>query len=294
MERDFAAEKRVKWVSWLVWKFQGILLVFMGFLYLGILGIAYFQGKLPQELLRKTDSKVALAALILLVAIGCFFWYAGKSLERLKPWSRWLTGILSSLHLLYSLIMGSVYGYAFFITLNKIPKTEAAIALIMLIIIILMGFLFYLWVFRALFDSRARIIFSRAYRERLAHNSFPHYAVGREKPLPWFDRYFGPLSILFYFILIIAIIAAIAVPNLLSARKAANEAGAIGTLRALYSSEQQFKLLKLNQGNYGDFMELQKKNLFSFPKNAGKNRFERHGYIFELHLVRQKGSSPST
>ena len=40
---------------------------------------------------------------------------------------------------------------------------------------------------------------------------------------------------------IIGIIAAIAIPNLLAARRSANEAGAIGTLRTIATSEQTYQ-----------------------------------------------------
>jgi len=55
---------------------------------------------------------------------------------------------------------------------------------------------------------------------------------------------------------IIAIIAAIAVPNLLTARMAANETGAIAGLRTLGSSQVAYSAV--NNGNYGTIAELVK------------------------------------
>ena len=53
---------------------------------------------------------------------------------------------------------------------------------------------------------------------------------------------------------IIAIIAAIAIPNLLRSRMAANEASAIGSLRTISSAEIQFQAANiLTVGNVGSF-----------------------------------------
>jgi len=53
---------------------------------------------------------------------------------------------------------------------------------------------------------------------------------------------------------IIAIIAAIAVPNLLTARMAANETGAIANLRTIGSAQVAYSAT--NNGNYGTFSQL--------------------------------------
>src|SRR5262245_66435425 len=63
-------------------------------------------------------------------------------------------------------------------------------------------------------------------------------------------------------IAIIAIIASIAIPNLLSARVSANETSAIATLRNISSAEAQFQGSAKNdedgdgEGEYGFFAEL--------------------------------------
>jgi type IV pilus assembly protein PilA len=54
---------------------------------------------------------------------------------------------------------------------------------------------------------------------------------------------------------IIGIIAAIAIPNLLSSRRAANEGSAIATMRILHSSESTYKETSGN-GAYGDIAAL--------------------------------------
>ncbi len=60
---------------------------------------------------------------------------------------------------------------------------------------------------------------------------------------------------------IIAIIAAIAIPNLLRSRMAANEASAIGSLRTISSAESQFLSMNFdldgdNLADYGSFSDL--------------------------------------
>ena len=81
---------------------------------------------------------------------------------------------------------------------------------------------------------------------------------------------------------IIAIIAAIAIPNLLASRKAANETSAIGTLRAIFSAEEQFRILKkLSNGGYGDLTELSNNGLFTAVGEGGLKA----GYIYNLNLT---------
>ena len=62
-------------------------------------------------------------------------------------------------------------------------------------------------------------------------------------------------------IAIIAIIAAIAIPNLLRSRMTANEGSAIGSMRTITSAEQQFQSAAINtfpsgMGMYGDLPTL--------------------------------------
>jgi prepilin-type N-terminal cleavage/methylation domain-containing protein len=54
---------------------------------------------------------------------------------------------------------------------------------------------------------------------------------------------------------IIGIIAAIAIPNLLASRKAANEASAVGTLRTIISAEATYQST-VGNGKYGDLAAL--------------------------------------
>jgi len=54
---------------------------------------------------------------------------------------------------------------------------------------------------------------------------------------------------------IIGIIAAIAIPNLLASRRAANEGSAQSSLRTIHSSEATYQATA-GQGDYGDFTDL--------------------------------------
>lgn len=61
-------------------------------------------------------------------------------------------------------------------------------------------------------------------------------------------------------IAVIAILAAIAIPNLLASRKAANESTAISNLRTLVSAQETFRS-RANPPTYADLEDLQDKGL---------------------------------
>jgi prepilin-type N-terminal cleavage/methylation domain-containing protein len=109
---------------------------------------------------------------------------------------------------------------------------------------------------------------------------------------------------------IIAIIAAIAVPNLLSSRLAANESNAISTLRNLVSAQAQFQTTGAvdddldGTGEYGSFAEMSgQSNLNTRASGAGltaaldppilgatfqnvdaNSRVNKSGYLFQVWL----------
>ena len=66
---------------------------------------------------------------------------------------------------------------------------------------------------------------------------------------------------------IIGIIAAIAIPNLLSSRRAANEGSAIASMRIIHSSEASYQATAGN-GVYGDLAALQSQRLIDSVLNA--------------------------
>ena len=75
---------------------------------------------------------------------------------------------------------------------------------------------------------------------------------------------------------IIGIIAAIAIPNLLASRKAANEAAAIGTLRTVISAEATYQSTAGN-GQYGDLTDLNTAKLVDDVLAGGDAK---NGYTF--------------
>ena len=79
---------------------------------------------------------------------------------------------------------------------------------------------------------------------------------------------------------IIGIIAAIAIPNLLASRRAANEGSAQQTLRTLHSSEATYQATS-GQGNFGSLADLRTVNLIDSVL-AGSNK---SGYVFAITPV---------
>jgi len=73
---------------------------------------------------------------------------------------------------------------------------------------------------------------------------------------------------------IIAIIAAIAIPNLLTARMAANEAAAIAGLRTIGSAELEYSIA--NNGSYADLDDLVAEDIIDarFSSGNGFNGYE--------------------
>lgn len=76
--------------------------------------------------------------------------------------------------------------------------------------------------------------------------------------------------------LIFPIIAAIAIPNLLAARRAANEAGAVATVRTLSAAEQTYRATA-GAGRCGDLKQLQAQRLID--SSLGESN-QKNGYRF--------------
>lgn len=90
---------------------------------------------------------------------------------------------------------------------------------------------------------------------------------------------------------IIGIIAAIAIPNLLASRRAANEASAISTLRTLTSAEATYQST-VGSGNYGTLTNLQGQNLVDSVLGASPN--VKSGYVFTITKVDQTTGASAT
>ena len=81
---------------------------------------------------------------------------------------------------------------------------------------------------------------------------------------------------------IIGIIAAIAIPNLLSARKAANESSAIGSLRTCGSAEVTYST---NNNTYGTLLQLTSANLIDTTiYNAYALTNAKSGYCYTVEV----------
>src|SRR5947208_2289102 len=79
-------------------------------------------------------------------------------------------------------------------------------------------------------------------------------------------------------IAVIAILAALAIPNLIGSRKAANETSAIATMRTVVTSEESYKSRNLGGTNlYGTLAQLETANLISWP-TAGT--YAKSGFTF--------------
>ncbi len=91
-------------------------------------------------------------------------------------------------------------------------------------------------------------------------------------------------------VLIIGIVAAIAIPNLLSARRAANEASAIASLRNFHSAQLQ---AHHSGGKYLYFFELQDKGLIDSSYDVSYYPAVKSGYIFYITMVSPYDSTVS-
>ena len=78
---------------------------------------------------------------------------------------------------------------------------------------------------------------------------------------------------------IIGIIAAIAIPNLLASKRAANEASAIASTRTLTGAESTYQSTK-GQGEYGDLAQLAGEGLIDNVLGASPN--QKGGYVFAV------------
>jgi type IV pilus assembly protein PilA len=82
---------------------------------------------------------------------------------------------------------------------------------------------------------------------------------------------------------IIGIIAAIAIPNLLASRRAANEGSAQSSLRTIYSSEATYQSTA-GAGNFGDLSDLRTANLVDAVLGSADTS-TKSGYSFTVTPV---------
>ena len=90
---------------------------------------------------------------------------------------------------------------------------------------------------------------------------------------------------------IIGIIAAIAVPSLISSRRAANESSAITAVRVLSSAEMTYRETYGDRTVYADIAELRARLLVdSVLGNATTPGNAKSGYVFNVTLPADKGT----
>jgi prepilin-type N-terminal cleavage/methylation domain-containing protein len=93
-------------------------------------------------------------------------------------------------------------------------------------------------------------------------------------------------------IAVIAILAAIAIPNLLSSRQSANETAAIGAMKALNSAEAQYRT---RNRAYGTIANLASSNLVDPALAAATSSSNpRNGYTFNLTVTNASTSYYAT
>jgi type IV pilus assembly protein PilA len=84
---------------------------------------------------------------------------------------------------------------------------------------------------------------------------------------------------------IIGIIAAIAIPNLLASRRAANEGSALATMRVIFSSEATYQATS-GAGDYGSLSDLATAGLIDTVVAAATTATDaKSGYVFDCDPV---------
>jgi prepilin-type N-terminal cleavage/methylation domain-containing protein len=89
-------------------------------------------------------------------------------------------------------------------------------------------------------------------------------------------------------VVIIGIIAAIAIPNLLASRRAANEASAVSSLRTLSGAQATYQTT-LGQGDYGSLAQLNTGGLVDSVL-AGGNK---SGYTYTVTVTARTNTQPA-
>jgi type IV pilus assembly protein PilA len=83
-------------------------------------------------------------------------------------------------------------------------------------------------------------------------------------------------------VVITGILAGIALPNLVTSRRAANEASAVSSLKTI-SNAQAAYLFSFGAGQYGSLLQL--KNAALIDPQIGNSPNRKHRYLFEISLI---------
>lgn len=93
-------------------------------------------------------------------------------------------------------------------------------------------------------------------------------------------------------VVIIGIIAAIAIPNLLASRRAANESSAIASLRTIHGSQATYAT-SLGSGNFGTLGNLSNAGLLDTVLGCSSEPCLKSGYKFNSGVTTASVSSPA-
>ena len=210
LTKDKPAEKRVKLLAWIQWKFAGWFYVIFG-----IVGFFIVLGQFSEKNPNQTPENWAnLLLMPFYFVVGILFLWIGKALERLRPWARWITAGLVFLNLLSILVIALVL-LAISFPRFSLPKLELKLEYLLILwlsLFILLNLGYYLWALRALFDKRAKKIFSSAYRQKRTKGEL----IESEKTpsLSRFDRWMPWITILGSLLLILGLVIALATETL--------------------------------------------------------------------------------
>ena len=94
-------------------------------------------------------------------------------------------------------------------------------------------------------------------------------------------------------VVIIGIIAAIAIPNLLASRRAANEGSAISALRVIHGAEVTYAATT-GAGNYGALTDLKTANLIDSTVASSTATAPKSGYFFTVGKTDFTSGAPSS
>jgi len=89
-------------------------------------------------------------------------------------------------------------------------------------------------------------------------------------------------------VVIIGIIAAIAIPNLLAARRSANEGSAVSSLRTVHGGEMTYQATT-GAGQYGTLTQLRDAGVLDVQLGSGS----KSGYTFAITPIASTGTAPA-
>ena len=93
-------------------------------------------------------------------------------------------------------------------------------------------------------------------------------------------------------VVIIGIIAAIAIPNLLAARRSANEGSAISSLRTVHGGEMTYQATQ-GAGRYGTLTALRDQGIIDSVLGAADTNSAKSGYNYSVAVIAPTATAPA-